>query len=62
MPVQNHPRYDEWSRALDRLKEANDCYRAAVIGKLEKNAIDSLRFNLDDAQREYNKIADEIGA
>ena len=60
--VQDCPQYDAWSRALDNLKEANDCYRAAVTGQLEQRAIDSLRSNLDNAQREYNKIADEIDA
>ena len=62
MPVQDHPSYDEWSRKLDLLKEANDCYRAAVTGRLDQLAAKSLRFNLDNAQREFNEIADAIDA
>lgn len=60
MPVQDHPCYDEWSRKLDLLKEANDCYRASVNGKLDQHAVKSLRVNFDNAQREFNEVANDI--
>lgn len=62
MAVQDHPLYNEWSRKLDLLKEANDCYRAAIIGKLEQHTVNSFRFNLDNTQREFNEISDAIDA
>ncbi len=60
MPVQDHPLYNDWSFKLDLLKEANDCYRAAIVGRLDQHAIRSLRFNLDNAQREFNEVANVI--
>jgi hypothetical protein len=60
MAVQDHPRYPEWSEALDRLKEANDCYRSAK-GRLDATAVASLLFNLEHCRQQYEKICDEIG-
>ncbi len=62
MPVQDHPQYNEWSDALDKLKEANDFYRAASIARLEPHSVESLRFNLDHCQAEFNKIARQVDA
>lgn len=58
MPVEDNPRYDEWSRALDRLKEANDRFRAAQ--RVNASDIEAARKDLHDAQEAFDKIADEI--
>ena len=61
MAVHDHPRYAEWSDALDKLKEANDCYRA-VRTTSDRLATESLRKNFAWAQTEYNRISEEINA
>jgi len=53
--VVNHPLYDQWSQALDKLKEANDCYRAAVRAEHSSDSLETLRVNLNFAQRQFDK-------
>ncbi|MGB5086080.1 MAG: hypothetical protein WBO09_16105 [Methylocystis silviterrae] len=58
MAVQDHPKYREWSAALDILKEADDRYLAA----LERGdvALKTYEIDLEKAKAAYDKIASEI--
>jgi len=58
MPVENHPKYDEWSKALDRLKEANDRFRAAKDSHAPH--LEMAREDLRKAQSAYDLICEEI--
>lgn len=62
MAVEDHARYLEWSDALDRFKEANDCLRAAVLSKMTGTPLDMLKMNFQMAKAAYLKISDEIDA
>lgn len=57
MPVEDDRRYDEWSKALDDLKEANDRYREATRTGSDTTAAKS---DLRRAQDAYDKISNEI--
>jgi hypothetical protein len=59
MPVQDHPRYDEWLRLLDALKAANDRFRQAR-DQASADA-DAAQQDLHEAQRAYDALCDEIG-
>ena len=58
MAVQEHPRYEEWSKALDRLKEANDRFRDAK--QRNDPGLEAYELDLDKAQKAYDEIADEL--
>jgi len=62
MAIEHHPRYYEWSGALDTFKEANDCLRAATLSKMTGTPLDMLRMNFRVARDAYIKISDEIDA
>ncbi|CAJ0878042.1 hypothetical protein AMST5_02933 [freshwater sediment metagenome] len=62
MPVEDHPLYDQWSEALDKLKEANDCYRAAKMARHPEGSLAALKTHLNYAQADFDKIADQIDA
>ena len=59
MAVEDHPKYDEWSKALDHLKDANDHYRDVAKGKAN-TAINAAKRDLHNAQAAYDKISSEI--
>ena len=61
MAVENHPRYQGWSEALERLIEAERCYYAAVMEDRPTDQMQSEARELDEARTQYRKIADEIG-
>lgn len=50
MPVEDHPKFDEWNAALDKLTEAK---KAQSVG-------DGSKLDVSMAQMELNKISDEI--
>jgi len=60
MPVTDHPLYDEWSRALDRLKAANDRYRRARQSG-EQLGFAAIVDDLRKAHEDYDRISAEIG-
>lgn len=57
--VQDHPLYDEWSDALDRLKDANDRYREAISASSKVNPaiVEKSRRWLDNALSEYEEVS-----
>ena len=62
MAVEDHPSYDEWSAALDRLQDANARYRALTCGafKVAPELTEAARQNLVDARSAYDAIAVEL--
>jgi hypothetical protein len=58
MAVQNHPKYPEWSEALDRLTKANERYLEAL--KRKDSAIKTYEHDLEKAKEQYDRIASEI--
>lgn len=58
MAVQDSPKYEEWSCALDKLKEANDRYREAR--RTNSPGIAAAAEDLRIAQEEYDRISAEI--
>ena len=61
MAVENHPRYQAWKEALERLIEAERRYYAAVMEDRPADQMQSEARELDEARTQYRKIADEIG-
>ena len=59
MAVQDHPKYDEWSQALDDLKEANDRLREARV--TNSAALEAAKLDFFKAKERYDQICDEIG-
>ena len=59
MAVEDHPRYDDWSAAVDRLKEANDRYRDAK--RRDDPGIEKYRSDLRLAQEVYERLSEELG-
>lgn len=60
MAVEDHPRYDDWSAALDRLQQANELYRVAVKAGRFGQSLETVKAQLHEAQAEYNKISEEL--
>ena len=62
MAIEEHPRYDEWSAALERLQDANARYRALIYGafKVAPELTEVARQNLADARSAYDAIPVEI--
>lgn len=59
MTVEDHPLYEEWAAANDRLVEARERFNAAE--KTGKAVLVNLaRRDLETAQEEYDSIADRI--
>jgi hypothetical protein len=61
MTGQNHPLYQPWSEALERMIEAERRYYAAVMEDRPNDELQSVARDLDEARARYRKIADEIG-
>jgi hypothetical protein len=58
LAVEDHPKYDAWSQALDELKAANDAYREA---QRTGQGVAAAKRRLDSAQAAFYLIADQIG-
>mgnify|MGYP001810333007 CR=1 FL=1 len=57
MPITDHPKYNEWAAALDRLKEAKDRYDEEMRSNGD---VATAMQRLGEAQKDYNQISDEI--
>ena len=60
MAVQDHPLYDDWSAALDALKEANDNLREAQKRRRSKAMIDGFAITVAMALADYQEISDKL--
>ena len=58
MAIEDHPKYEEWSDAVDTLKKANDRYREARDAGAPN--IEVYRLDLHKAREAYENIASEI--
>jgi hypothetical protein len=61
MAIEDHPKFPEWSQALEQLQNAWDAYTTAKafapkIDHSDKEA------TVREAMRRFNKISDEIDA
>jgi len=61
MAVENHPLYQAWNEALDRLVEAERRYYTALMEERTVDEVQPAALDLDEARARYRKIADEIG-
>lgn len=61
MTGENHPQYQAWNEALERMMEAERRYYAAVMEGRPNDEMQSVARDLDEARARYRKIADEIG-
>ena len=61
MAGENHPRYQAWNEALERMVEAERRYYAAVMEDRPNDEMQSAARDLDEARARYRRIADEIG-
>ena len=61
MAVENHPLYQAWNRALERMIEAERRYHAAVMEGRPTDEMHSVARELDEAREQYRKISDEVG-
>jgi len=58
MAVENAPKYQEWSTALDALKEANDRFREGQKNNLPD--LEARRRDLHKAQEAFGQISKEV--
>lgn len=58
MPVQDHELFDKWDKAMTELKEAHETYWNAL--KHDTVNLQLARRDWEDAQKRYNKVADQI--
>jgi hypothetical protein len=56
--VEDDPKYKEWTRRLDRLKEANDRFRDALDRR--SSDIEARRRELHEAQKLFDQISEHI--
>ena len=61
MAVENHPQYQAWNEALERMVEAERRYYAAVMENLPPDQMYLVARELDEARTMYRIIANEIG-
>jgi hypothetical protein len=67
MAIEDHPKFPEWSKALDRLTKTRDeyaCAKAFATGEAlsELGDLQALEAEIWEAMRSYDKISDEIDA
>ena len=60
MAVEQHPQYQAWSEALNRLVEAERRYHVAVMEKRTVDEIQPAARELDEARTRYQAIANQI--
>ena len=60
MAVEQHPQYQAWSEALERLVEAERRYHIALMEKRTVEEIQPPARELDEARTRYKAIADQI--
>ena len=60
MAVEQHPQYQAWSEALERLVEAEQRYHIALMEKRTVEEIQPSALELDEARTNYKAIADQI--
>jgi hypothetical protein len=61
MSVEDNPKYFEWKAAFEHRNEAERRYFEAVMaGGRTTGEIELAKRDLDKAQRDYDKIVDEI--
>jgi len=60
MAVEQHPQYQAWSEALDRLVEAERRYHVALMEKRTVDEIQPAARELDEARTRYQAIANQI--
>lgn len=60
MAVEQHPPYQAWSEALDRLVEAERRYHIALMEKRTVDEIQPAARELDEARTRYQAIANQI--
>ena len=60
MAVEQHPQYQAWSEALERLVEAERHYHIALMEKRTVEEIQPSALELDEARTNYKAIADQI--
>jgi hypothetical protein len=61
MAVEQHPQYQAWNEALERLVEAERRYHIALMEKRTVEEIQPVARDLDEARTRYQAIADQIG-
>lgn len=61
MAVEDHPLYEQWRQALDRLIEAEQDYYAAVMSGQTDDDLQPVARALDEAREKYREIANRIG-
>lgn len=59
MAVEDHPLYEKWSEAVDRLKIANDSYREAKKSGSD-TLISAAKKQLGQAQTGYDLISKQL--
>jgi len=61
MSVEDNPKYFEWKAAFEHRNEAESRYFYTLMeGGRMRGEIEMAKRDLDKAQRDYNKIVDEI--
>ena len=60
MAVEQHPQYQAWSEALERLVEAERSYHIALMEKRTVEEIQPSARELDEARTKYKAIVDQI--
>jgi hypothetical protein len=60
MAADQHPQYPAWSKALDRLVEAERRYHIALMEKRTEDETQQAARDLDEARTRYQAIADQI--
>ena len=60
MAVEDHPKFDAWSKAFDRRNEAERRYNEAKMQRRPEGEIKAAKIDLDKAQAAYDLIADNL--
>ena len=60
MAVEDHPKFDAWSKAFDWRNEAERRYNEAKMQRRPEGEIRAAKIDLDKAQAAYDLIADNL--
>ena len=60
MSVEDHPKFDAWSKALIELRQATDVYNEAVARPVRPSWVSHAKRLMEMAQQRYDRISAEL--
>ncbi|MEY9197422.1 hypothetical protein [Sinorhizobium sp. CCBAU 05631] len=59
MAVEDHPRFEEWDRAFQKLQDAHD-HVSREVQKGNRGLVEAAKLDFKKAQQEYHAISDQL--